>query len=410
MSDRTPDQPKRSITEELAALGWSIEQMDAQSHSEQEAERIIRDRIPPPRQNGHAPAQPHAGDDELLELPGAIRDGIAMWRRQIVHRKGSAEDILSYAARDLFGMLKVNATAYPHLHDQSHQAVVDELQELGAFAGIDDAEIQRIMTDGKRAADDPSSASRIQRGDAAPKWQSGGIGQDAAGTIRESSATPFAFNPQPYQFPDPVTIPKRQWLYGRHYMPGVVSATLGAPGRLKSTTLLTEMVGMSAGRDLLGGKPLDSGMLRAAYFNGEETQDELDRRVAAIMQCYKIKPEDCEGRLWVVSTRDTPIRFAIMGPKGNAVTAHDAVDAVAAWCDARSIDVFSADPLVSFHLVRENDPGDMDMLYKEGFGRIAGKERRAVDLAIHPRKPPPGDINTSISDLRGTGAQEAALR
>src|SRR5262245_63469550 len=72
------------------------------------------------------------------------------WHRYVASpnspQKGSAEDILSYAARDLFGMLKVNATAYPHLHDQSHQAVVDELQELGAFAGIDDAEIQRIMT------------------------------------------------------------------------------------------------------------------------------------------------------------------------------------------------------------------------------------------------------------------------
>jgi hypothetical protein len=57
------------------------------------------------------------------------------------------------------------------------------------------------------------------------------------------------------------------------------------------------------------------------------------------------------------------------------------------WCEARSVDVIVFDPLVSFHLVRENDPGDMDMLFKQGFGCIAGEERRAVDLAIHPRKP-----------------------
>ncbi len=237
-----------------------------------------------------------------------------------------------------------------------------------------------------------------------------GYYQDAAGRLRESAATPFAFDPKPYQFRDAAAIPRRQWLYGRHYMRGVVSGTLGAPGRLKSTTLLTETVGMSCGRDLVGGKPLESGPLRAAYFNGEETQDELDRRVAAIMQRYEIKPEDCGDRLWVMSTRDAPIRFVVMGPKGAAVVAHDVVDAVATWCETRSIDVFVADPLVSFHQARENDPGDMDMLYKEAFGRIAGKERRAVDLAIHPRKPAAGEINTSISDLRGTGAQEAALR
>lgn len=54
-------------------------------------------------------------------------------------------------------------------------------------------------------------------------------------------------------------------------------------------------------------------------------------------------------------------------------------------------------------------PGDMDLLYKEGFGRIAGKTR-AVDLVIHPRKPAPGAINTTMDDLRGTGAQEGAIR
>jgi hypothetical protein len=228
--------------------------------------------------------------------------------------------------------------------------------------------------------------------------------------MRESAAVPLVFNPPTYHFPDPAKIPPRQWLFGRHYMRGVVSATLGAPGRLKSTTLLTEFVGMAAGRDLIAGKLLESGPLRAGYFNGEETQDELDRRVAAIMKRYGIKPQDCVGRLWAVSTRDAPIRFAVTGPNGSAILAHDVIDAVAAWCEAQSIDVFGADPLVSFHQVRENDPGDMDMLYKEGFGRIAGKERRAVDLAIHPRKPAQGEINTSISDLRGSGAQEAALR
>ncbi len=174
--------------------------------------------------------------------------------------------------------------------------------------------------------------------------------------------------------------------------------------------MLTEMVGMAAGRDLLADRPLESGPLRAASFNGEETQDELDRKVAAIMQRYGIKPEDCAGRLWVVSTRDKPIRFAVLGPKGNAVINDPVVDAVAAWCEARSIDVFGVDPLVSFHQVRENEAGDMDLLFKEAFGRIAGKERRAVDLAIHPRKALAGDLDTTISDLRGTSAQEAALR
>src|SRR4029077_20577185 len=99
------------------------------------------------------------------------------------------------------------------------------------------------------------------------------------------------------------------------------------------------------------------------------------------------------------------LRLAITGKSGNGVIAEDVVSAVEAWADENKLDALIFDPVVSFHRVRENDPGDMDMLYKEGFGRIAGKTR-AVDLAIHPRKPAPGAINTTMDDLRGTGAQE----
>jgi hypothetical protein len=115
----------------------------------------------------------------------------------------------------------------------------------------------------------------------------------------------------PYAFPDPRSIPARQWLFGRHYIRGAVSASIGAPGRLKSTTVLTEIIGMTVGRDLMSGEPLPSGPLRVACFNGEEVQEELDRRVAAICQRFNVKPEDCAGRLWVLATRDNPVRVAV---------------------------------------------------------------------------------------------------
>jgi hypothetical protein len=236
--------------------------------------------------------------------------------------------------------------------------------------------------------------------------QNGGTWRQTA----EPPPPPFVFDPKPYSFPDPATIPSRKWLQGRHYMRGVVSGTIGAPGRMKSTTSLTDVIGMTVGRDLLTGEPLEAGPLRGAYLNGEETQEELDRRVAAIMQRYTIKPEDCGDRLTVLSTRDKPLRFAVPGTKGAAIANLDVVDAVRQWCIAKQVDVLVVDPLVSFHQVRENDSGDMDLLYKECFGRIAGKEERAVDLVIHARKPAAGEVNTTINDLRGSSAQEGALR
>jgi hypothetical protein len=179
--------------------------------------------------------------------------------------------------------------------------------------------------------------------------------------------------------------------------------------RVKSTTALTEIVGMAVGRDLMTGEALASGPLRGAYFNGEEVQDELDRRVAAICQHFELKPQDCGGRLFVRSTRDKPIRVAIRGPRGDAIVQDTVVRALTDWCDQYKIDVASFDPLISFHAVRESDNGDMDLVCKQAFGTIAG-ERRAVDLVLHPRKLAPGESNATVDDARGASAVLAAVR
>jgi AAA domain len=213
----------------------------------------------------------------------------------------------------------------------------------------------------------------------------------------------------PYTFPDPASIPRREWLYGRHYIRGAVGASVGAPGRLKSTTSLTEIISMAIGRDLMTGEPLASGPVRAAYLNGEEVGDELDRRVAAICQYFGIKREDCGGRVWVESTRNKPIKVAMLGPRGNAIVNSQAVEALKSWCDRNQIDVLAIDPLISFHSVRESDNGDMDLVCKQAFAVVAG-ETRAVDLVHHPRKLAAGENNTSVDDARGASAILAAVR
>jgi hypothetical protein len=166
----------------------------------------------------------------------------------------------------------------------------------------------------------------------------GAVGQDGDGMLRQEPAamgTPaFPFDHAPYIPPDPAKIPKREWLYGKYYIRGVVSATLGRPGRLKSTVSMTDAVSMTVGLDLLNDKePIDGGPLRVAYINGEENQDELDRRCAAICQRYEIKPDAYQGRLWLISTRDKPLRLAVSGKGGVGVIAEDVVRDLETWCD-----------------------------------------------------------------------------
>lgn len=228
------------------------------------------------------------------------------------------------------------------------------------------------------------------------------------GTLMQFEIDPFPHF-APYTFPDPASIPRREYLYDKHYIRGATGATIGAPGRLKSTVELTELIGMSVGLNLMSGELLPSGPLRAAYLNGEEVQEELDRRVAAICQRFDVKREDCGGRLWVLSTRDKPIRVAVRSPRGDAMVQQNVVDGLKDWCDRNRIDALAIDPLISFHAVRETDNGDMDLVCKEAFGAIAGKTR-AVDLVHHPRKLAPGESNTTVDDARGASAILGAVR
>jgi hypothetical protein len=109
---------------------------------------------------------------------------------------------------------------------------------------------------------------------------------------------------------DPSTIPPREFLYGRHYIRRAIGATIAAGGRGKTTLSVFEAVTMAVGRNLVTGEPLPDGPLRPWVANGEEDQDELDRRVAAVCQRYRVTQADLGGRLFVQSVRDRPMRIA----------------------------------------------------------------------------------------------------
>jgi hypothetical protein len=211
----------------------------------------------------------------------------------------------------------------------------------------------------------------------------------------------------PFPWRDPATIPPRQFLYGRHYQRKTIGVTIGAGGRAKTTHGLLEFVSMTCGRNLLTGEEIAP--LRAWYLNGEEDQDELDRRVAAICQHYNITEADCGGRLFVQSVRDKPIRFAAL-VRNTPVLNRDNLDQFEAEVRAKRFDVFGLDPWVSFHSVLENDNGHMDLVLKEGLGGVASRTGTAGEIFHHPGKPKPGQAETVVEDARGASAIIWAVR
>src|SRR2546426_8004069 len=49
----------------------------------------------------------------------------------------------------------------------------------------------------------------------------------------------------PFRWPDPATIPRRQFLLGRHYIRKTISATIAAGGRGKTTLGILEAISMT---------------------------------------------------------------------------------------------------------------------------------------------------------------------
>lgn len=209
----------------------------------------------------------------------------------------------------------------------------------------------------------------------------------------------------PYSWPECSSIPPREWLYGHHLIRGFVSVT-GSPGGVgKSSLLFAEAASMVSGRALLHGvAPVEP--LNVWIWNGEDPIVELNRRVAATMKHFGIKPQDCEGRLFVDSGRDTKIVIAETTKSGTTII-RPVVKAIKATIAEHKIDVVVIDPFVSSHRASENDNNAMDAITRE-WADIADHTGCAIELVHHVRKT--GDFEVTVEMLRGGSALVSAAR
>lgn len=213
---------------------------------------------------------------------------------------------------------------------------------------------------------------------------------------------------KPFVWRDPKTIPPRPWLYAKHYMRGMASATAGIGGAGKSTMLLTEAVGAACGFNLLTKEQIPVGPLRVWVHNGEDPPDELERRIAAILIHHGVTDHALGGRLFVTSGREMPILVAealsdggkVFVPREDGVQLRDELL-------AKKIDIFIADPFITIHRVNENDNGLIDAVMQL-IRNIAHQTQCAFEVAHHLRKLNGGDVG--IDDIRGAGSIVGACR
>jgi hypothetical protein len=220
---------------------------------------------------------------------------------------------------------------------------------------------------------------------------------DAAPPI---TATPFVWR-------DPKRLPRREFLYGRHYARGFCSATFAPGGVGKSAHAIVEALSMVTGRPLLGERVPRP--LKVWILNLEDPKEESDRRVAAACLRYGVGAADLEGRLYVDSGRDRPVVVASQSRVG-VVVAAPVVDQLEAEIARRGIDVVVVDPFVACHEVGENDNGAINAVAGV-WRRIADRTRCAVELIHHARKAGQGEYGPmTVDDGRGASALKDATR
>jgi len=221
----------------------------------------------------------------------------------------------------------------------------------------------------------------------------------------EKRAQPAKIRATPYVLPDPKTIPMRDWLYGTHLIRSFASATF-APGAAGKTSLkLAEAIAMATGRPLLGIRPKRRS--RVWYWNGEDPQEEIDRRIGAICIHYNITKEELDGWLFVDTGRRTKIVIVTHDPKSGNKIAEPVVNDLIETIADNKIDVFIVDPFVKSYRIAENDNGAMDLVATQ-WVEIAEVAGIAVELVHHTRKL--GGTEANVESGRGAVSVAAAMR
>jgi hypothetical protein len=240
--------------------------------------------------------------------------------------------------------------------------------------------------------------------DLAEASRSSGPDPSAGLAATASPAAPFILRPfTPF---DPAKLPPREFLFGKHYQRRVVGGTV-APGDFGKTSLcMVEQVSMATARNLLGEQPKER--LRVWYHNGEDSLEELNRRLAAICQHYAIPQSELSGWFFMTSGNEVPLRVA--RGYSNLVINTGLIENINSQIGDNEIDVATFDPLVTLHGVPENDTGKMDTVVRI-FAGIADQQNCAVELSHHTRKLMAGSTaDYSVDDMRGAGAVKDAMR
>lgn len=264
-------------------------------------------------------------------------------------------------------------------------------------------DIRRMIANGLAKREEP--ANDVARQDGPPVAEANDNDQGHPEADSADDAPQDAITATPFEWIDPKTLPRREFVYGAHLIRKYVSVTVAPGGIGKSNLINAECLAMASGKALLGTKPVKR--MRCWIFNAEDPRDELDRRLMATCLHYKLSPEDVAGHLFLDTGREQELCVAVDDKKAGIKYIEPVIEAIVAQIKRHQIDVMIVDPFVSTHSVNENDNGAIDKVAKL-WAHIADETNCAIDIVHHLRKV--SDREATVEDARGAVSLIGAAR
>ncbi len=210
----------------------------------------------------------------------------------------------------------------------------------------------------------------------------------------------------PYAWREPMSLPRRPWIYGQWFLRGTVACLVAPGGVGKSTFVASTALAMVTGKPLLK-KEIWDGPKRVWIWNLEDDLDEMSRSIQAVALNYEIAPAEIESSLFVDSAMEGTGLCTAVEENGLFHLLLPVYDALTAELTRRGIDMLVVDPFVSSHEVDENANIKIDKIAK-AWGRVAKKANCCILLVHHTSKAGSSDVTAMSS--RGAVALINAAR
>jgi hypothetical protein len=202
-------------------------------------------------------------------------------------------------------------------------------------------------------------------------------------------------------------IPPREFLYADIVARKYVSMIIAPAGVGKSIFSMQLAISAATGEPWGEWRPKQAG-LNVWVYNNEEGNDELRRRIKAILAYNGLNKSDFQGGFYLDSGETQAITIARVDRDGESVIATPDYEALVAEIKARKIDILVIDPFAETHAVSENS-NDKIKIVTGLYRKIAFDANCAVLLIHHARKGVE-NLAGNADAGRGGGAQIGVVR